>query len=107
MTRTRKAALTLVVVVVPLLVGGFVIQERSTRDGVRLFEQVMSIVGDRFVDSVGANALYEKAARGLLKELKDPYTELYTPKQLEAFNTTTGGFYGGVGMLIEEQEGSI
>jgi carboxyl-terminal processing protease len=107
MTRTRKAALTLVVVVVPLLVGGFVIQERSTRDGVRLFEQVLSIVGDRFVDSVGANALYEKAARGLLKELKDPYTELYTPKQLEAFNTTTGGFYGGVGMLIEEQEGSI
>lgn len=107
MTRTRKTLLTLAVVATPILVGGFVIQERATRDGVRLFEQVMSIVGDRFVDSVDASALYEKAARGLLKELKDPYTELYTPKQLEAFNTTTGGFYGGVGMLIEEQEGSI
>jgi len=107
MTRTRKTLLTLAAVATPLMVGGFVIQERTTRDGVRLFEQVMSIVGDRFVDSVGASALYEKAARGLLKELKDPYTELYTPKQLEAFNTTTGGFYGGVGMLIEEQEGSI
>jgi carboxyl-terminal processing protease len=107
MTRTRKTLLTLVAIATPILVGGFVIQERATRDGVRLFEQVMSIVGDRFVDSVSASALYEKAARGLLKELKDPYTELYTPKQLEAFNTTTGGFYGGVGMLIEEQEGSI
>ena len=107
MTRTRKTLLSLAAVLTPLMVGGFVIQERATRDGVRLFEQVMSIVGDRFVDSVSASALYEKAARGLLKELKDPYTELYTPKQLEAFNTTTGGFYGGVGMLIEEQERSI
>jgi carboxyl-terminal processing protease len=107
MTRTRKTLIALVAVATPLLAGGFVIQERATRDGVRLFEQVMSVVGDRFVDSVGAGALYEKAARGLLKELKDPYTELYTPKQLEAFNTTTGGFYGGVGMLIEEQEGNI
>ena len=107
MTRTRKALIALAAVATPMLVGGFVIQERATRDGVRLFEQVMSVVGDRFVDSVGASALYEKAARGLLRELKDPYTELYTPKQLEAFNTTTGGFYGGVGMLIEEQEGSI
>ncbi len=107
MNRTRKALIALALVATPLLVGGFVIQERATRDGVRLFEQVMSVVGDRFVDSVGASVLYEKAARGLLRELKDPYTELYTPKQLEAFNTTTGGFYGGVGMLIEEQEGSI
>ncbi len=107
MTRTRKTLIALFAVATPMIVGGFVIQERATRDGVRLFEQVMSVVGDRFVDSVSASALYEKAARGLLKELKDPYTELYTPKQLEAFNTTTGGFYGGVGMLIEEQEGSI
>ncbi len=107
MTRTRKTLIALAVVATPLLAGGFVIQERATRDGVRLFEQVMSVVGDRFVDSVSASALYEKAARGLLRELKDPYTELYTPKQLEAFNTTTGGFYGGVGMLIEEQEGNI
>lgn len=107
MSRTRKTLIALAVVATPLLVGGFVIQERATRDGARLFEQVMAVVGDRFVDSVGAGVLYEKAARGLLKELKDPYTELYTPKQLEDFNTTTGGFYGGVGMLIEEQEGSI
>lgn len=107
MTRTRKILILLAAVTTPLLVGGFVIQERATRDGARLFEQVMSVVGDRFVDSVSASALYEKAARGLLRELKDPYTELYTPKQLEAFNTTTGGFYGGVGMLIEEQEGNI
>ena len=34
-------------------------------------------------------------------------SEIYSPKQLEAFNQTTGGFYAGVGMQIEQQEGVI
>ena len=76
-------------------------------EGARLFDQVLAIIGDRYVDSLDTGVLYEKAARGLLAELKDPYTELYSPKQLEAFNTTTGGFYAGVGMQIEDQQGTI
>ncbi|MBX9928988.1 MAG: S41 family peptidase [Gemmatimonadaceae bacterium] len=95
------------ILLVPVLTGAFVVQERRARDGARLFGQVLAIVSDRFVDSVDVNALYEKAARGMLAELRDPYSELYTPKQLEAFNTNTGGFYGGVGMLIEDQQGLI
>jgi len=67
----------------------------------------MAIVSDRYVDSVDVGALYEKAARGLVAELKDPYAEIYTPKQLEAFNQSTGGFYAGVGMQIEPQDGLI
>lgn len=106
MSRPRKFAL-LGVILLPLAVGAFAVQQQATTASARLFDQVLSIVGDRFVDSVDAAALYEKAARGLVAELKDPYSELYTPKQLEAFNTTTGGFYGGVGMLIEDHEGSI
>ncbi len=106
MSRPRKLAL-LGVLLLPVAAGAFVVQEQATTASARLFDQVMSIVGDRFVDSIDASALYEKAARGLVAELKDPYSELYTPKQLEAFNTQTGGFYGGVGMLIEDHEGSI
>ncbi len=106
MTRLRKAALA-GLIAVPIVAGGFVIQERSAIAGSRLFDQVLSIVSDRYVDSVDVGTLYEKAARGLVAELKDPYAELYTPKQLEAFNTTTGGFYAGVGMQIEPQDGFI
>lgn len=106
MRRSRKLAL-LGIVLVPVVAGAFAVQEQATTSSARLFDQVLSIVGDRFVDSVDAAALYEKAARGLVAELKDPYSELYTPKQLEVFNTTTGGFYGGIGMLIEDHEGSI
>ncbi|HVZ49562.1 MAG TPA: S41 family peptidase [Gemmatimonadaceae bacterium] len=94
-------------VAAPLAVGGFVIQERQAQNGVRLFQQVISIVNDRYVDSMSVGNLYEKAARGLVAELKDPYAELYTPKDLELFNQNTGGFYAGVGMSIESQDGVI
>ena len=103
---SRKAAL-LCLLLVPLVGGAFAIQERTAQSGERLFSQVLSLINDKFVDSIEVGSLYEKAARGLVTELKDPYAELYSPKQLEAFNQTTGGFYAGVGMQIEPQDGSI
>ena len=44
-----------------------------------------------------------KAARGLVSQLQDPYSELFSPRQLTQFNTTTAGRYGGLGLQIEEQ----
>jgi len=102
--RTRKLLFALALAA-PVLVGGFVFQQRAAQSGVRLFQQVVAIVNERFVDSLGVGGLYEKAARGLVAELKDPYAELYTPKDLEMFNQNTAGFYGGIGMTIESQEG--
>jgi carboxyl-terminal processing protease len=105
-TSSRKKKLVLgLVIAAPLIVGAFEIQERSTQNGVRLFQQVISIVNERYVDSLGPGGLYEKAARGLVAELKDPYAELYSPKDLEAFNQNTGGFYAGTGMTIEQHDG--
>ncbi len=92
---------------IPLTVGGFIVQGRQPQAGVRLFQQVMAIVNDRYVDSIAVGSLYEKAARGLVAELKDPYAELYSPKDLEMFNQNTAGFYGGIGMAIESQDGLI
>jgi carboxyl-terminal processing protease len=104
MRRARIAALT-GVLLVPLAVGAFAMQERSAREGSRLFSQVLDLVGSRFVDSVDTGDLYEKAARGLVAQLQDPYSELMSPKQLQGFNTNTAGRYGGIGMRIEEQPG--
>ena len=106
MSRSRKFALA-AIIALPLVAGAFAVQERATTNSAKLFDQVLAIVNDRFVDSIGTGALYEKAARGLVAELRDPYAELYTPKDLERFNQSTGGFYGGIGMLIEDQNGSI
>ena len=107
MSRTRKAAALVSLVAVPAFAGGFMLQERSSQDGARLLDQVMSYVSVRFVDTVSAEGLYEKAAKGLVHELNDPYSVLLTPKDLAAFTQNTGGRYGGVGMQIEELKGAI
>ena len=106
MFNRRKLALV-GLIAVPLLAGGFVAQERSATDGARLLDQVLTIVSNRFVDSVDAANLYEKAARGLVHELNDPYSVLLSPKELSTFNAQTGGKYGGVGMEIGQVDNLI
>lgn len=101
MTRTRKAALA-AIACVPLLASGFALQARATRGGAQLLDQVLTFVALRYVDTLDAQQLYEKAARGLVKELNDPYTELFTPKQLEEFSRNTNGRYAGIGMEISK-----
>lgn len=61
---------------------------------------VFSLVGSRFVDTMSQAQLYERAARGLVRELGDPYSELLSPRDLERFSMTTLGRYGGVGMEV-------
>ena len=101
----KRTALVASLVATPFLVGGFVFQERANADGARLFGQVLDLVSSRFVDTVDTGTLYEKAARGLVGQLQDPYSELMSPSQLRSFNSNTGGRYGGLGMSIEEQQG--
>jgi carboxyl-terminal processing protease len=104
MTPLKKAVLA-GAILVPFVAGAFMIQDREVADGGRLFGQVLDLVQHRFVDSVQAPDLYEKAARGLINQLQDPYSELLSPKQLSEFTKNTGGRYGGIGMSIEEQPG--
>ncbi len=99
MTRSRKIALVCLISL-PVLAGGFALQTRTTRGGAQLLDQVLTFVALRYVDTLDAQVLYEKAARGLVKELQDPYTELFSPKQLEEFSRSTSGRYAGIGMEI-------
>jgi len=105
MRRPRKLA-AVAVVLIPLLAGGFLLQTR-THDGSVLLDQVLSLVSERFVDTLPQGAMYEKAARGLVRELNDPYTELLSPKELTQFTRRTGGRYGGLGMQIEPRDQQI
>jgi carboxyl-terminal processing protease len=106
MRSSRKFAV-LAVLALPIVAGGFLAQARVGREGSLLLEQVLELVSRRFVDSLPPGAMYEKAARGLVRELNDPYTELLAPRELKQFNTRTGGRYGGLGMSIEQRDGSI
>ena len=92
MPRSRTIAL-IGALCVPVVAGGFLLQSRSQRGGGLLLEQVMSLVGERYVDTIPTSDVFEKAARGLVKELNDPYSELFTPKDMKQFNSRTGGRY--------------
>ncbi|MEP7324805.1 MAG: S41 family peptidase [Gemmatimonadota bacterium] len=101
LTRFALAGLLLL----PAVVGGAMLQNRADRQGDRLFDQVFSLVSTRFVDTLKTDELYERAARGLLNELNDPYATLISPKEMEAFTVETAGRYGGIGLLLEDHEG--
>ncbi|MDB4876535.1 MAG: carboxyl-terminal protease [Gemmatimonadetes bacterium] len=101
MNRKRTTAL-IGALMIPVVAGGFLLQAKGQREGAVLLDQVMSLVGNNYVDTLPLPDVYEKAAAGLVKELNDPYSELLTPKDLKQFNSHTNGRYGGLGMLIQQ-----
>ena len=103
----HRTLLTAVLLVMPIVAGGFLLQEPPTRANARLFEQVVSLVSGRYVDSLATTDLLSKAAKGLVKELDDPYTELFSPRESEEFSRGTNGRYGGTGMLLEEGDNRV
>ena len=103
----RLAAIT-GLVTVPLAIGAIVLQGQASMDGSRIFSQVLRMVEQHAVDSLSNSDIYEKAARGLVKNLNDPYADLYSPQQLASFQRNTlGNNYGGIGMQIQSQDGQI
>lgn len=107
MNRSKKIALAGLTLALPLAGGAFALQSRSTRNGAELLGQVLQLVDKRFVDTLDQQMLYEKAARGLVAQLNDPYTELFSPKQLEEFSRSTNGRYAGLGMEITPLNGYV
>lgn len=99
MPRFRTAAVA-TALLVPIVAGGFLLQEPPARANALLFDQVLSLVKNAYVDTLTSSAMFEKAATGLVNELNDPYSVLLPPKESEDFNRTTGGRYGGTGMLL-------
>jgi carboxyl-terminal processing protease len=106
--RMRKLAIIGAFLALPLVAGAFLRQSQQAPDGARLFSQVLQRIEDNAVDSLSRNAMFEKAARGLIKNLKDPYAELYSPEEIASFQRNTlRNNYGGLGMQIEQQEDQI
>ena len=97
----RRRALA-AAVLLPALVGGFMLQGAADGDGQRVFQEVLTRVSAFGVEPVGEDSLYAMAARGMLRRIGDPYAELFSPEQLAEFqreNLRNG--YGGMGMLVE------
>jgi carboxyl-terminal processing protease len=106
--KRNRLAIGFALALLPLGVGALVLQGQIGQDGPRLFGQVLRMIEQYAVDSMSTAEIYEKAARGLVRNLNDPYAELYSPDQLARFQRNTlGNNYGGLGMQIESHDGLI
>ncbi len=69
-----------------------------------LFSQVLDLVSRTALDSLPADAIFEKAAKGLVAQLNDPYASLLSPDDLARFQRNAiGNRYGGIGATVRSQ----
>jgi carboxyl-terminal processing protease len=100
------------VAVISFLSGGWLLQRGVASDGnvyqqARLFDDVLGHVSSYYVDSIGETDLYQKATRGMLEQLKDPYSVLLTGDDYKALTEQTSGNYAGLGIQIDVRDGWI
>jgi carboxyl-terminal processing protease len=100
------------VAVISFLSGGWLLQRGVASDGnvyqqARLFDDVLGHVSTYFVDSIGETDLYQKATRGMLEQLMDPYSVLLTGDDYKALTEQTSGNYAGLGIQIDVRDGWI
>jgi carboxyl-terminal processing protease len=82
-------------------------QERNIYANARLFEDVLRLVSDNFVDQKQPSELYRMAIDGMLDELGDPHTSLMPAREYERLRLQTQGEYGGIGVQIDRRNGWI
>lgn len=108
----KTITMPLLVGAIALTTGGWFLQkgaadELNLYSQVRLFEEVVDMVSDRFVDENGQDELYQLAIEGLLHELGDPYSILMDRDQYADLRLDTTGEYGGLGIQIAVRNGWI
>ncbi len=96
------------------LVGFLFARNMYAREGAAYWnenvaEQVRALVARDYVDDIGEDrgrALFYAAMEGYLRAL-DPYCSFYDPEERKAMDEQTSGEFGGVGVLVRIQDGSL
>ncbi len=97
---------------VALVSGGWLLQQgvsdqKNIYEQARVFDEVMTLLSERFVDRPQSGDLYRMATEGMIEELGDPHTTFLTPEEFNEFYTTMSGEYAGIGAQIVERDGWV
>lgn len=108
----QRWTITAVVALVAFVTGGWFwtgmrSAEADRFQQARLFERVLNLVRDYYVDSLPEPELYRDAAYGLVASLNDPYSALLLEDDLERADERTTGDYGGIGARIDVRNGWV
>jgi carboxyl-terminal processing protease len=106
---TPRKSWALLALLLPVGLGAFALAASPRlRQSIELFNQVYHLVSTTAVDSLSEADLYERAARGLIRELNDPYAALMSPKDRASFERNSlGNRYAGTGMTIRSTSGKV
>lgn len=106
MIRRRFGILFFVLLTLAVLTGGIIYDDLSASDGddpyqaIKLLNEVIHQVSDKYVDAVPADSLYLRALDGMLMSL-DPYSQMLSPRDYEDLKIHTQGNYEGLGIRID------
>lgn len=67
---------------------------------VEVLASAVDAISRMHMDSFADSTLWEAAIDGLIGALEDPYAELFTPQEAEAWEEDTTGNYSGIGLQI-------
>lgn len=105
----RRRLLATTALLLPVALGGFLLGANArVRASIDLFNQVFQLVSQTSLDSLPDEELYTRAARGLIRELEDPYADLMSPEERASFERNSiGNRYAGTGMTIRSHRGKV
>jgi carboxyl-terminal processing protease len=108
-----RAVLVAAVLTTALVSGGWLMQlglaarTPHVYERARLFDEVMDHVARNYVERLPASDLYGRAARGVLRELEDPYSVYLSSERLARLTESTSGRYQGIGVELDVRDGWI
>lgn len=87
------------------LVAPGITAQAASRDSalppeVAVLDSAVAALSSMHVDAFADSTLWEAALDGLIGALNDPYAELFTPEEAEAWKEDTTGNYSGIGLQI-------
>lgn len=96
------------VLLVAVLTGGWFLQQGVRQEEnvfvqMRLLEEVVDHVAERYVDPVERDQLFQSAIDGVIGSLDDPNTSFLQASDYENLRIRTEGEYGGVGLEVVER----
>jgi carboxyl-terminal processing protease len=93
-------------IVVLVVAGGFMSKASAARDEtyrpMRVFEDVVRLILDSYVESVNSDGIMRGAMHGLAEEL-DPDSAYLAPSQVATFTASGAGQTAGVGLQLTRQ----
>lgn len=112
-SRKKAIGMCIITALCALLVGAFAVlwqlgvlspNPADQFQGIRLMGVVGSLVQSEFYQEVDVEAIYEAAAKGMMRSLDDPYAAYYTSEEYAKLSSQQQGVYEGIGVVIADNE---